>query len=251
MKLFYCVTVLIFFSTLSNSARSPAAKLYLETKMYAIKSLGSPKITDQKLKINAELLVKARYLIRQIVPSKVLAGFREPVVFPETFLPELGRDYSDGYLYSSNKETFFVSSLELFEVGNNFSPRTWPIITNAATIPFLKLQKSFGSRRIWLVLAAQDIGPFPPNTLYVLAIKSKIVVVLKRTIDPIEIPLCARKWGNSMELSENKRLQNYINCYQSNLPASARKIFDLEARSAALHTNELLKRLTEKHLTLP
>lgn len=245
MNRFLVLLFLLAISVTANCSDVSHSLLYLNMKREAINSLDTPETSEEQLKENEALIKKARELMATILRPTKIPGFKAPIALPGTFLPELGRDYSDGYFYYSEDESIFVSSTDFFKRNANFYPqsngRGWPQITNAALMPFWQLRKSSGTGGgVWLALSTQDIGPFPPNTLHALIVKNKLIMVIWRPVELNDVPRCTHAWENSKVTPEQKRFQVYVRCYRKNRPTTSGNTIELQAKNLEKRAVQIL-----------
>jgi hypothetical protein len=254
MRYLNSILIIFLLASIAHSSDSRTSE-YLELKRKSIAGLDTPLIEPQQIKSNEIWQIESHNLLAKIIPKIEIPGFESPLILPETFLPELGRDYSDGYLYTSSDGFAFVSHTDLFDKKflsvMRASEIKWPHYTNAVATSFMPLKSSSKSQfPVWLVLLSQDIGPFPPNAIRAIVIKNDTIVMFSRSIQLTEIELCKQLWKNSIA-PEDVRFKNYIDCYQKNISRKALRkmqIVGKEVSQRAIEIAELIELVKKSNM---
>jgi hypothetical protein len=212
-----CIIVMLGASALARPASRQGASLedrYLHARDAFIQRFKSSKtpVDDEDGKALAELQTQ----LRSIIGSINAPDFpKDGTINLETLQQDGGLDQVDGLRFYSKNDVLFVTTtglLKSYAATHKALPQSLTDIWrsdelfskifdwDSAFMRFAELPvKSRGDQstsRAFLVLNAQDTGPYVPNTVIVVAVQGDRVALIKSDArpQPTQIPACVKEW---------------------------------------------------------
>jgi len=163
----------------------------------------------------------------------------------QTFYQEIGFGMLDGLITLKESTGIIVTSKYLFNdffPGYQFDSLTPDEIENSMGYAFasnhvitnitsFKIDNEQGISAYGMIsIDAQDIGPFTPNTLYVIAQIDNNIYLVSKPIETELQPLndCTVLWKNTTSYNEDKTWDNYCDCYKREIKKDT-QFLDLKA----------------------
>ena len=183
--------------------------------------------------MNDSLFALEKLLKSILIPTKVKDINKTGKINLETFLPELGFGMLDGLTtYEKGISTLCTTSFifsdyfkkQGYKIDNISKSQIEDIFTNAFAsdytitgIQSFKINEKENIKTYGMIsIDGQDIGPFKPNTLYVLASIEDNIYLIRKSINNelIGLEKCDAIWSNTDRESEDKTWRRYCECYK-------------------------------------
>ncbi len=220
MKFLVCSLVTIFLSSSSFAQLKPAEKNYLETRDRLIKSFENSKHSRDKE--DQKSLKNLEKSLREILGESRVEGFSgQGTINIQTLQKEPGVDMVDGLNYKTDTEVLFMTNLNLLNSYIEHHPKLpkdlvalsknelfysevfdWDSsFIQFSDVPF---ENTKDIAQAFLTVNSQEVGPFVPSTLTLMAkSKSRIYVVKVDLKDQIsQIPECKNAWDEFEKKSD-------------------------------------------------
>lgn len=218
-RLTFAFLVLSFGSLVTYAqAGDTAENNYIQARNSILKQLKGHEVSDQE---NSEAVKKLDSLIQAAVGPIRIKGFSENWHSNvQTFQDEVGVGRADGVENEIPGTIAFVSTpkiLSAFLGRNNFDFKeasknenllSLAVTTDAALTPYfdvpVKLPKGITQAHALVALEAQDIGPYEPHSLIVVATRRNQVFIINQELKGIQtqIPACNHAWTQQNKLAD-------------------------------------------------
>jgi len=250
MKYFYLILLLIIFScqkkgekvqdksveiTIINKKKDSYQESsfkelsYIKRRNSNVKHFKDKEINDDiSNEMNDSILLLERHL-KEILTNLKLEEIKEKGrINLETFFPELGFGMLDGLFITREKETIICTSNYIFSEFysgyqlNKLLPSELEDVFQKAfasdyaitNIHSFKVENFDVPAYCVISIDGQDIGPFPPNALYVLiSIENNVYLIQRELKEFKSIQNCANLWGDLNGESEEEIWKDYCKCY--------------------------------------
>ena len=250
MKYFYLILLLIIFScqkkgekvqdksveiTIINKKKDSYQESsfkelsYIKRRNSNVKYFKDKEINDDiSNEMNDSILLLERHL-KEILTNLKLEEIKEKGrINLETFFPELGFGMLDGLFITREKETIICTSNYIFSEFysgyqlNKLLPSELEDVFQKAfasdyaitNIHSFKVENFDVPAYCVISIDGQDIGPFPPNALYVLiSIENNVYLIQRELKEFKSIQNCTNLWGDLNGESEEEIWKDYCKCY--------------------------------------
>jgi len=250
MKYFYLILLLIIFScqkkgekvqdksveiTIINKKKDSYQESsfkelsYIKRRNSNVKYFKDKEINDDiSNEMNNSILLLERHL-KEILTNLKLEEIKEKGrINLETFFPELGFGMLDGLFITREKETIICTSNYIFSEFysgyqlNKLLPSELEDVFQKAfasdyaitNIHSFKVENFDVPAYCVISIDGQDIGPFPPNALYVLiSIENNVYLIQRELKEFKSIQNCTNLWGDLNGESEEEIWKDYCKCY--------------------------------------
>ena len=216
----------------NNQNRREKELNYIKQRNANIEYFKNKEINNQVNKqMNDSILELEKNLKNILIDTKIKNINKTGQITLQTFFPEIGFGMLDGLLTKKDTMTLICTSNYIFSDFfpkyhlDNLSPSELENILNNAfasdytitNMSSFKINTKENIQAYGLIsVDAQEVGPFTPNTLYVLAFVDNNIYLIQKSIEK-ELKLlenCTNTWNNTYQVSEDKAWENYCECFK-------------------------------------
>ncbi len=207
---------------------------YIKRRNSNIEYFKNKQFNDRTYKqVNDSLFALEKLLKNILIPTKVKDINKKGKINLETFLPELGFGMLDalttyekgvsilcttGFIFSDyfKEQGYKIDNISESKIEDIFS-NAFASDYTITSIHSFKINEKENIKTYGMIsIDGQDIGPFKPNTLYVLAIIEDNIYLIRKSINQElkELKKCMTIWNNVDGESEDDTWKKYCECYR-------------------------------------